>query len=212
MTTDFASTTNQEHEANSGHFYVIGPDIRTRDSHGVVFANVEDLLTPPRRILRPEQGGFPTLRAPPLLVHDPAQGEMPRDLEATFSGYWLVSEELKNAFQSTDPEGFAFLRCDFRLADGTQGAPHYLCDIVRTLDALDEDKSQLRIVVSDEYSNGKYYHMGGGAKLVFKADQIGEAHVFRTPYSAKIFCDHVLHVVIISQALTGIWFVDASDY
>lgn len=52
MTINFANSASKL-GVYAGRFYVIGPDIRTREGHEVVFANVEKSLTPSRRILRP---------------------------------------------------------------------------------------------------------------------------------------------------------------
>nr|CEH83733.1 conserved hypothetical protein [Xanthomonas citri pv. citri] len=46
---------------------------------------------------------------------------------------------------SVDPEAFAFAEGDYRMADGTPGARHYLCDVVCERDALDEAGSRLKI-------------------------------------------------------------------
>lgn len=85
-------------------------------------------------------------------------------------------------FDSVDPEGFAFAACDFTLADGRLGPQFYFCNVVRTLDALDEKASRLKIEIGD-FVNGKYYCRAGGACLVFKENVVGSAHIFRTPFS-----------------------------
>ena len=53
---------------------------------------------------------------------------MPRDLEE-FSGIWIVSEPLKQLFEQMDAEAFAFVACDFSLADGSRGPQYYLGDV-----------------------------------------------------------------------------------
>lgn len=63
--------------------------------------------------------------------------------------------------EAVDPGAFAFAETDYRLADGSKGPNVYLCDVVRTVDALDEDASHLDIKVSDEYEDGKYYSLAG---------------------------------------------------
>jgi hypothetical protein len=195
-----------------GKFFLIGPDLRGGGpGHGVVLPNEDQLRTPPRLIVRPKSGGFPVLRETPHIVHDPEEGDMPRDLEGGLSGYWLVSARLKRIFESIDPEGFAFAACDFTLADGSPGPQHYLCDVLRSLDALDEARSRLKIKVSDDYAHGKHYSLAGGANLVFKESVVGSAHIFRTPFSSNVFCDHALHEAVKSAGLTGVWFIDAAD-
>ncbi|MBV6808696.1 DUF1629 domain-containing protein [Xanthomonas campestris pv. pennamericanum] len=184
---------------------------------GVQFANKRQLLFSPRLILRPDEGGFPPLRETPLLIYEPSAGPEPRDLEAGFSGYWLVSERLHDVMVSVDPKAFAFADVDYRLADGTPGPRHYLCDVVRELDALDEDASRLKIKVDDDYVRGKFYSLAGGASLAFRCEILAGAHVFRTPFNPKAFCDRVFKAAVLAAGIpddaesSGISFIDASD-
>ncbi|MGO1072126.1 DUF1629 domain-containing protein [Lysobacter sp. CA199] len=210
MTSAAAMQTNTQRVPKQGKFFIIDTDIRGEGpGHGVVIANEHKLLSPPRLIIRPESGGFPAMPEKPHLVYDPDAGDMPRDLEASLSGYWLVSEPLKNVLETVDPQGFAFVACDFTLPDGTPGPQRFLCDVVRELDAVDEERSRLRVVMSDEYDNGKYYRLGGNVNLVFKSDVLDAAHVFRTPYSGDfVFCDWVTRNSLGGHGFTGIRFID----
>lgn len=58
---------------------------------------------------------------------------------------------------AVDPEAFAFVECDSRLADGSKGPKHFLCDVVREVDALDEEASRLKIEIDEDFVNGKFY-------------------------------------------------------
>lgn len=89
--------------------------------------------------------------------------------------------------ESVDADAFVFADADCRLADGSKGPTFFLCDVVRTLDALDEDASELDIKISDDYEDGKYYSLAGGSRLAFKHDVLGEAHVFRLPFHGGVF-------------------------
>ncbi len=206
--------------ARKGEYFILAPDMRRPGrGHGVVFRNLDRLLNTPRRILRPVKGGFPDLKEKPVLSYEPALGEPPQDLEGGLSGYWLVSERLKNVFEQVDPSAFVFVECDYRLQDGSPGPRLFLCDVVRVLDALDEQKSKLTIEVSDEFVGGKYYNFAGGISLVFRAEVVGDAHVFRTPYSGNyVVCDGVLRAAVQAAGIireddsAGLWFEDAADY
>jgi len=206
--------------ARKGEYFILAPDMRRPGKgHGVVFENLDRLLSPPRRVLRPVKGGFPDLKEKPKLHYDPAVGEPPQDLEGGLSGYWLVSERLKDVFEKVDPSSFAFVECDYRLQDGSPGPRLFLCDVVRVLDALDEQKSKLLIEVSDDFVGGKYYNFAGGISLVFRTEVVGEAHVFRTPYSGNyVICDSVMRSAVEAAGIAreddsaGLWFEDAADY
>ena len=63
-------------------FYVFGPDVTGGGpGHGLFFENEDKLRTPPRLIVRPQEGGFPVLSEKPRIVFDRKRGKPPRDLE-----------------------------------------------------------------------------------------------------------------------------------
>ncbi|WNH52743.1 DUF1629 domain-containing protein [Stenotrophomonas oahuensis] len=203
----------------AGQYFMLQPDARRGGAgHGVVFENRKELLTPPRRILRPDAGGFPELAQTPRLVYSPKQGALPQDLEGGFSGYWLVSERLRNVMMAVDASAFEFVEADYRLADGSVGERRFLCDFVRELDALDEEASTLEIERSDEFVGGKYYNLLGNIQLSFRKEVLGDAHVFRLPFSGLVFCDArfksaVERAGIIDGALSnGLWFEDLVNF
>lgn len=199
----------------AGQFFLLQPDVfRPGRGHGVIFENERALLDPPRLILQPEEGGFPPLREMPRLVYQPHEGLPPEDLEGSMSGYWLVSERLRGVMDAVDPEAFAFAETDYRFSDGSQGASYYLCDVVRTLDALDEEASTLNIVVSDDYERGKYYDLTGEVRMAFKPEALGSAHVFRLAFHGGVFCDRFFKEAVEHAGITcaeksnGLWFWD----
>lgn len=202
-------------QPKAGEFFHLEPDVRRGgNGHGVIFENRQALLTPPRLILKPEDGGFPPLREVPRLVYHPREGVPPEDLEGGMSGYWLVSERLRQVMEAVDPDAFVFADTDYRLADGSKGPTYFLCDVVRTLDALDEEASTLHIEISDEFEEGKYYDMTGELRLAFKRDVLGSAHVFRLPFHGGVFCDRVFKDAVIAAGIVtarrsnGLWFYD----
>lgn len=202
-------------QPRKGEFFQLQPDARRGGKgHGVVFENEQTLLTPPRLIVKPKAGGFPPLCDVPRLVYHRREGVLPQDLEGGMSGYWLVSERLRQVMEAVDPDAFVFTDTDYRLADGSQGPTYFLCDVVRTVDALDEEASQLNIVISDDYEAGKYYRLTGDVRLAFKRDVLGSAHVFRLPFHGGVFCDRVFKDaveaagIVSARKSNGLWFDD----
>ncbi|MDO5693610.1 MAG: DUF1629 domain-containing protein [Pseudomonadota bacterium] len=209
MTDQTAIPVTYYHTPPKGRFYTIETDIRGGGKgHGLEIANENKLCAPGRIVMMPPNGNPDQYPEKPHLVHDPKSGRMPRDLEG-LAGIWIVSEQAKQVFESVDPEGFAFTACDFTLSDGSPGPQRYLCGILRTLDALDEEASRLKIKVGD-YVNGKYYSLAGGASLVFKEDVVGSAHIFQTPYSGETFCTRTFRDAVKAAGLTGVWLTDAA--
>ncbi|MFK3845877.1 imm11 family protein [Stenotrophomonas sp. NPDC078853] len=206
------------HPFAEGVFFMFGPESESnRRFRGAHLENIQQPQVAQRLILRPDAGGFPPLNGVPRVVFDPSEGPAPRDLEGGFGGYWLVSERLQRAMSVVDPEAFAFVECEVRLADGSAGPRRFLCDVVREVDALDEEASQLRIKVDDDYVRGKFYSLGGGARLVFKRDILAGAHVFLTPFNPSAFCDRTFRSAVqaagisLDAGVSGISFVDVTD-
>lgn len=164
-------------------FYLFGPDITGGGKgHGLVFENANALRIPPRVIVRPAEGGFPAFKEKPRIVYDRKKGKPPRDLEASLSGYWFVSERLKNIFEQAAPDGFLFAEYDYILPDGSLGPSHYLCEIASELDALDLERSKLKLLSYKEAPGVQYYSIGeygGRPELYFKDEVVGGSLVFR---------------------------------
>lgn len=194
-----------------GKFYDIGPDLRGGGKgHGLEIANYDQLWAPGWSVMLPPNGDPDQYPEKPQLIHDPKLGGTPRDLEG-LAGIWIISERAKKVFEAVDPSGFAFAACDYHRADGSPGEQHYLCNVIRELDALHEGASKLKIKVGDDYAKGKHYSFAGGARLVFKEEVVGTAHIFRTPFSGMVFCDRALYDAVVDAKLTGFWFIDAAE-
>lgn len=201
----------------AGQFYLFSPDLESnRAFRGAEFENLSALLDPPRIILRPDDVGFPALREKPRIILDASKGPEPRDLEGGFSGYWLVSERLWRVMNSLDPQAFDFVECDVRLADGTPMPRRFLCDVVRELDAMDEERSRLDIEIDEDFVNGKFYSIAGGASLAIRSELVRDAHVFLTPFSTFVIASRGFVDAVHAAGLatnprdSGISFVDAA--
>jgi Protein of unknown function (DUF1629) len=177
--------------------------------------SLENLLSlaPDEKAVRPPPGqrGFRDYPEMPRFLFDKSVGRLPQDLEL-FHAYWLVSDRTKSVFEAVDPAGFAFLACDVRMPSGDyDGPPYWLCDVVRVLDALDEEQSRLTIGIREDkaYSDfgKKYYSIAGGNDLVFRDDAIGDAHVFRMEYlHPTVICDQTMKDACKAARLKGIKF------
>ncbi|WP_313317863.1 DUF1629 domain-containing protein [Stenotrophomonas sp.] len=200
-----------------GEFYTVEVDIRYgRGVNGVVFDNRERLLSPPKRYLRPANGGFPRFSEKPRFILDKGKGGVPEDFAGNFGGYWLVSDRLKALFESVDPDGFSFLSCSFFLDDGSIGPSFHLCDVLREIDAIDPVASRnIKIETGGNYPNGKYYGIRLDSQMAFRKSVIGAAHVFRTPYTGSLtFCNRFFRDALMSGGFgkelgsRGVWLED----
>jgi hypothetical protein len=147
--------------------------------------------------------GFPAYREKPRVVIGKRRSGSPAgDMELCHS-YWLISDRLKSLFETIDLPAFALRACDVKLRDGSPGSVHWLCDVVRVLEAFDESTAQkFRLGI-------KQAGLLGDKTLVFNEAVIGDSRIFRTPYSpANVFCDQVMKDACKAAGMKGVRFVD----
>ena len=159
--------------------------------------------------LRPPQGrrGFPVYPETPRFVFGRAKkGSPPSDIEL-FHSYWFISDRMSLLFKTLDAEAFAFQACEVRLADGTPGPKHWLCDVVRVLDAFAEPtRQQLR------ERNSKIFELRDNRALDFDEQVIGAARFFRTPYMPPlVFCDDGVKQACKGSGMRGARFRECSS-
>jgi hypothetical protein len=197
--------------ATKRKFYVVTGVISTRGG-GLELLNGETLFhgNPPIFVPPPGRRGFRDYPVAPVFLSDKKLGRTDWDFEG-YCGYWLISDRMKIVLERVDPEAFAFLKCRVELPDGSDGPVHWLCDVVRVLDALDEERSKIGIGVADNGS--KAYNFLGVTRLIFKEDAVGPHHVFRMKYyGAARICDEEMRRACKSAGLTGLRFVDSTKY
>ncbi len=197
-----------ETESDKGRFFLIDPGLRGNGQvSGLEFANEDALIHPGMNIVERPTGEPAQYPERPHLVHVPEKGGLPRDFEV-LAGIWVVSEALRQIFQRVDPDAFAFVPCDFTLADGSPGPRYYLCNVLRTLHALDEARSRVKIRLEHDHQTGqdvKLYSVVGGARLIFKADAVANAHIFRQArLGASPICDRVMSDALVVAQLDGV--------
>ncbi|MBB4128683.1 hypothetical protein GGR77_004014 [Xanthomonas translucens] len=201
--------------SHKGKFFVLEPSFwGSGKQPGIEIANKKQLRLPGTFMIEPPNGDPDQYPEKPHLVQAPELGGMPRDFEKV-AGKWIVSDALKQVFESVDPQGFAFAPCNFTLADGSTGPQYYLCGVLRSLDALDEEDSQVKIEYERDHQSGedlKFYSVAGGASLVFRKDIVGDAHVFQQPrLGLDAICDAVLADALRAANLDGVRLRDAAE-
>jgi hypothetical protein len=112
---------------------------------------------------------------------------------------------------------FAFAEADYRLEDGSPGDRHFLCTVVQVIDALDEGASKLFIDTTEEFITGSSTTWAAARGVTFDRERLGQAHVFRTPFSGSVFCDRVFRDAMAAAGIDtdsdadGVWLTDAAD-
>lgn len=159
-------------------------------------------------------GDLSNFAGPPCVKFN-TRRRRPRDVERWLA-FWLISDRAKAVFEAVDPEAFTFVACDIQVPGGVWDGPHYwFCDVRRILDALDEERSRLSIEIDDEPASRSFGQKCYGlyeAKLTFKEELIGNAHVFRMAYAEQsVICDEDFKGAWKAAGLRGLLFNDASD-
>ncbi|MBR0756565.1 DUF1629 domain-containing protein [Bradyrhizobium jicamae] len=204
------SNEKRPRKARARKFYIVGPNVRLGKG-GWEMENLPALLMGPR-ILAPTPGqrGFPNVPEMPYLVFDKRTGRDPRDVEQ-FHDYWLVSDRIKTVLARLDPDGVAFVKCHSSCKHGGPAPTYWLCDVLRLLEAVDEEKS--RLTIKGDSQGHKWYSFVGGASLVIREDVVASAHIFRLSFSlSNIVCDQELKDACKDAGLKGITFDDAADF
>jgi Protein of unknown function (DUF1629) len=186
-------------------FYAVRFQVGPRGS-GFRLLNDERLFSsggPLTFVQPPGQRGFRNYPETPVFLADSKLGRTHRDFEG-YSGYWFISDHMKSVLESVDRGAFVFLRCDMRSPDGQKLPARWLCDVIRVLDALDEEKSTARIGIADDGS--KVYRILGREKLIFKEEVVGQFHVFSMKYHGFIICDEEMKKACKSAEVTGLSF------
>jgi Protein of unknown function (DUF1629) len=183
-------------------FYVIDYNVGERQQNWE-FKNLAALRVGGKPLGSPAgKRGFPAYPEKPHLVIGKKRGHPPRDIER-FHSYWIISDRLKELFESIDERAFAFQACDVTSADGSTGPVYWLCDVIRVLEAFDQS------TVEEIRSGRKMPAFLGDKTLVFDEYVIGDSHIFRTPYSVNVFCDQKLKEECKKSEIKGIRFVES---
>jgi uncharacterized protein DUF1629 len=175
---------------------------------GFRLLNGPDLFPGGLHVLAPVPGrrGFRNFSEALVFLADPRLGRIERDFEI-YGGYLFISDRMKATVEGVDPDGFAFLQCRVQLRDGSEGPVRWLCDIVRVLDAVDEENSLVQIRTADDGT--KFYRFHGIVR--FSSDAVGSAHIFRLKYLESTWaCDEEFRRACIKAELTGLVFEDPS--
>lgn len=191
-------------------FYVVGLDFRFQTAAGCKIENLVALAGERKVLFAPPERGFPPFPEPPRLLIDRSLGRAPTDWEL-YHDYWLASDRMKTVLETLDAEGVAFVKCETRYPDGSAAPTYWLCDVLRLLDAVDEQKSHLRI----EYPAPDYkvYNLMGRASLIFNEESVGTAKIFRLRFLfPTIICDQSVKDACKQAGLRGISFNDATKY
>lgn len=206
-----------QHAPKKGEFYLIDPDTRGgARGHGITLSNADDVPLAEALSLPAGSGGLKALAVMPQLRFDVSKGELPLDLQGGFKGYWLVSDSLKRVLESVDPDAVSFARCEYVQDIYQEGEARFLCEVVRTLDAIDEAASVVNVRTG--YPGGKYYSLAGGARLAFHKDVTRGSHIFMDLHSRRIVCDRVMRDALVESGFgggehpRGVWLEDAADY
>lgn len=154
------------------------------------------------------ESGFWSMETP-VFVIDRGKGRVPlADVEPAIGrDIWLISDRAKQVFQNVDPHAFEFIAVETRVrrdASEVVGPKYWLCDLVRFLDALDEEKSNADVRLLEDGTKRARRKLVGGE--VLKSAMIGGSnHIFRLMHApTSIYATETFVKAIRKARLTGI--------
>lgn len=153
--------------------------------------------------------GLPRSLASPTFLLDSAHGRVDLcDVEAELRDLWIVSDRAKQLFESLDADAFEFQEIAWvPNARGAQQERRWLCDIVRFVDALVEEKSQPYVTTDP---SGVRFASPQGFPAFFSQSAIGRNHIFRLKYDPLfIACDWTFRDAFQSAKFTNLHFETA---
>jgi len=184
-------------------FYHVWLDFRFQTAPGWQMENIggRTLMSPP--------GGrsFPPLSEPLRLLIDQSLGRAPVDWEL-FHDFWLVSERMKGVLEALDREGVAFLKCETRSLSRKAAPDYWLCDVIRVIDAIDEEKTRGEIL--NDGTESRRYDGMRRPSFAFKEEVVGSAHIFRPRFWGDIVCDQAVKDACKAAGIRGIGFRDVA--
>ncbi|WP_416391028.1 DUF1629 domain-containing protein [Alloalcanivorax xenomutans] len=105
-----------------------------------------------------------------------------RDAYIVHPSMWMVNGRLRELLESIDPEAFVFASIDMDYSNFDEPGPQFwLCDLVRFLDCVDEERSTIKCQEGIPMKN--YIRL---IDVEMKPEIIGDAHAFRLTHSPLI--------------------------
>jgi hypothetical protein len=128
--------------------------------------------------------GFPLGMPRPMITFHRRLGTTPpADIYMASRDTFTVSDRAKELFERLDPAAFEFVEADTLLADGSAGPKHWVMDIVRTVNAIDDTRPG-----ADIWAPGIAAYKTTEPN-VFREDRLGGVRVFRLPGGYTKLCD-----------------------
>jgi len=159
-----ASPETRSRKRKARKFYTVY--YRVHSAPGLELENVTAALNGGRVLMSPRgERRFPPLSEPLRILIDRSLGRAPVDWEL-FHDFWLVSDRMKEVLETIDREGVAFLDCETRTLGRKLAPVYWLCDVVRVLDVIDEERSRLQIL--DDGTKYRRYDILKSPNFVFR--------------------------------------------
>ena len=151
----------------------------------------------------PWHPGFWPMSEKPVLQIKEKPRKMPKDIDYC-GGYWLISEKCKTFFEDIDPLAFEFVECDCLDVNGSPTKSRWFCDVIRVVDALDEQKTKVTIKTPEGWH--KSYEIEVTSNLYFRTNAIpANCHIFKMAhYHGMRIVDRQLRDGLKNERMTNI--------
>ncbi len=166
-TTDTAS--NQERK-----YFEIYPDMNLSSAPPLVWVNEREMKGDYRSDACLPFWGLPLADIPQITFDQRKKRGKLIDAWPVF-GMWFVSDRLKQLLEQLDPQAFEFAATQVDYSKFEEPGPAYwLCNLVRQLDCIDDEKSKFTL-----YNEVDFKAYKALINIKMHAEVVGDAHAFR---------------------------------
>lgn len=185
-------------------YFQLKPDMSLAAKPWYVWENRDEILEGWVSDERAPFAGLDLTNIPKFKFDKKVNPQSLRDSYKLFLAMQLVSERLKKLLLEIDPEAFIFHPVEMDYSNFDEPGPQFwLCDVVRFLDCVDEERSQIKYQEGIPMKN--YFRL---INVTMKPEAIGESHVFRLKYAVlKQIVDDIFVEYMVKEKIKGFSFV-----
>ncbi|WP_232627719.1 imm11 family protein [Methylobacterium sp. Leaf118] len=188
-------------------YFIVSHD-RNKSLPGLILINESTISTSgdPTFVLRDSSvRGFPPTKEVPYIKYIKSRGRKPKEFEK-FRDFWLITNRVKEFLESVDAEAFVFMSCRTCIEGHESDGEYWICDVVRTINALDELKSDISI---DYVGGKKLYNLIGSERYLFLEEKIQSNIIFRMQFAwHKVICNDIFREKCQKKQIKGLTFIN----
>lgn len=185
-------------------YFQLKPDMSLAAKPWYVWVNEEEMRKGVSTDRKLPFGGLPMDPPPRFYFDKKVATRKLRDVYTVHVGMKMVSDRLRRLMEEIDPEAFVFAPIDMDYSNFDEPGPRFwLCDVIRFLDCVDEERSVIKYQEGVSFKN--YIRL---IDVEMLPGVIGGAHIFRLENAKlKLIVDDIFVERMKSEKIKGFSFV-----